>query len=116
MRGRQQHGDDPALHTQPPQCDASWLWLFAHLPPPLPPRPRVTGRPWPSARRRSFFRSAGNRALATFDTEHVWTFHAWDQSLGYSTCRWWGNGVGCVPRDWIDVLLFMMGCLRVRQY
>ncbi|GLI67838.1 hypothetical protein VaNZ11_012122 [Volvox africanus] len=44
------------------------------------------GEPWASARRRHYFRQAEHRTAHVFDTEHVWTFHTWDQALGYGEC------------------------------
>eukprot|EP00878_Enallax_costatus_P023186 GHUV01024650.1.p2 GENE.GHUV01024650.1~~GHUV01024650.1.p2 ORF type:complete len:334 (+),score=107.30 GHUV01024650.1:4074-5075(+) len=43
------------------------------------------GNPMSAARRRSYFANKGNRQGRFYDTEHVWTFQLYDQSLDYST-------------------------------
>ncbi|GLC37492.1 hypothetical protein PLESTF_001454700 [Pleodorina starrii] len=47
----------------------------------------VGGHPWTTIQRRQYFRRAANRRAHVFDSEHVWTFHTWDQALGYGDCR-----------------------------
>ncbi|GIL57771.1 hypothetical protein Vafri_12917 [Volvox africanus] len=58
------------------------------------------GQPWAPARRRHYFRQVEHRTAHVFDSEHVWTFHAWDQALGYGECRLHaglGTSVDLVP-------------------
>eukprot|EP00879_Flechtneria_rotunda_P002897 GHRR01003113.1.p2 GENE.GHRR01003113.1~~GHRR01003113.1.p2 ORF type:complete len:192 (+),score=51.53 GHRR01003113.1:1108-1683(+) len=43
------------------------------------------GRPLCPGKRRCHFSSKSNREGCVFDTEHVWTFQAYDQSMDYAT-------------------------------
>lgn len=44
-----------------------------------------SGKPLSAGKRRSLFASRSNRQGKAFDTEHVWTFQLYDQSMDYST-------------------------------
>ncbi|EFJ48428.1 hypothetical protein VOLCADRAFT_91115 [Volvox carteri f. nagariensis] len=66
----------------------------------LPLMNPVGGQPWSAVQRRQYFRRTAHRAAHVFDTEHVWTFHTWDQALGYGDCRLHtglGTSVDLVP-------------------
>ncbi|KAI8464539.1 MAG: hypothetical protein J3K34DRAFT_526123 [Monoraphidium minutum] len=42
------------------------------------------GEPLPVAARRKHFQAAKNRAGVNFDTQHVWTFHLWQEFIDYA--------------------------------
>lgn len=44
-----------------------------------------SGKAMSPGKRRSFFASRSNRQGRNFDTEHVWTFQLYDQTMDYST-------------------------------
>jgi hypothetical protein len=47
----------------------------------------ATGQAWPASKRRGHFCGARQRRGRGFDTDHVWTFHAWEAHMEFATYK-----------------------------